>query len=284
MKCPKCGYTSFAYLESCRKCGREYAETRAPFGVYARRPTAPDLMANLSDEMDAADASLSSAIDLSQLDHLDLALANDAEDAAGSLMLDEPHTPEAPMSTPSVPAIEPISPAIPTIDLAQLGEIEFELPDDAEESGPTPLETPQPSTAPFDLSSTLGLESEEDNMLLGIEADAEPPEPTALGMPSPLIDLSQLDGIDFEAEDPSAQTDATRQETRDSREVPLDIEPNIEEIELEDTSQSLTLVPAPGSSDVEDTDAVEYVLEVEDVLEFEVDELMLDDEEDDSDR
>lgn len=284
MKCPKCGYTSFAYLENCRKCGHEYAETRGPFGVYGRRPTAPDLMANLSSEMDAADASLSPAIDLSQLGHLDLDLADEAEDAARSLLLDDSQTRGAPVGTPSTPAIEPISPTISTSDVAELGEIEFELPEDTEESGPTPLETRQPSMVPFDLSSTLGLESEDDNMLLGIEADPEPLETTALGAPSPLIDLSQLDGIDLEPQDPPAQTDARVQKTADSREEPLEIEPNIEEIELVDPGQSLTLVPAPGASDVEDSDSVEYVLEVEDVLELEVDELKLDDEEDDSDR
>ncbi len=287
MKCPKCGYTSFAYLESCRKCGHEYAKTQGPFGVYALRPTAPDLMASLGGEMDAADASLSSAIDLSQLDHLDLALAEDAEDAegaAGSLVLDDPQTQGAPVGTPSTPAIEPTSPAIPTIDVAQLGEIEFELPDDAEESGPTPLETREPSMVPFDLSSTLGLESADENMLLGIEADPEPPETASLGAPSPLIDLGQLEGIELTEIDEPAQTDASVQETPDSREVPLEIEPNLEEIVLEEPGQSLTLLPAPGASDVEDTDSVEYVLEVEDVLELEVDEFKLDEEEDDSDR
>ena len=35
MKCPKCRYTSFQYLESCRKCGHALAEQRAALGLYA---------------------------------------------------------------------------------------------------------------------------------------------------------------------------------------------------------------------------------------------------------
>lgn len=33
MKCPKCGYTSFDYLESCKKCGKDLAEFKQRFGI-----------------------------------------------------------------------------------------------------------------------------------------------------------------------------------------------------------------------------------------------------------
>jgi hypothetical protein len=45
MRCPKCGFTSFPYLESCRKCGQSLVEHRAVFGLYALRPDPPDLLA-----------------------------------------------------------------------------------------------------------------------------------------------------------------------------------------------------------------------------------------------
>ena len=44
MKCPKCRYTSFPYLENCPKCGVALAEQRAALGIYALRPDPPDLL------------------------------------------------------------------------------------------------------------------------------------------------------------------------------------------------------------------------------------------------
>lgn len=42
MKCPKCGYTSFDYLDACKKCGTDLSAVRAMLGVIA---VAPDDMA-----------------------------------------------------------------------------------------------------------------------------------------------------------------------------------------------------------------------------------------------
>jgi len=44
MKCPKCGFTSFPYLESCQKCGLALTEPQALLGLYALRPDPPDLL------------------------------------------------------------------------------------------------------------------------------------------------------------------------------------------------------------------------------------------------
>jgi hypothetical protein len=57
-------------------------------------------------------------------------------------------------------------------------------------------------------------------------------------------------------------------------------EPGIEFV-LEDESQSLSLASGAGDPEREETDAEEYVLEIEDVLELEIDELDLEDEEED---
>lgn len=42
MKCPKCGYTSFDYLDNCKKCGVDLSAVRGMLGVIA---VAPDEMA-----------------------------------------------------------------------------------------------------------------------------------------------------------------------------------------------------------------------------------------------
>lgn len=38
MKCPKCGYTNFDYLDSCKKCGNDISDVRSMLGVIAIAP------------------------------------------------------------------------------------------------------------------------------------------------------------------------------------------------------------------------------------------------------
>ncbi|TLN04212.1 hypothetical protein FDZ71_12165 [bacterium] len=38
MKCPKCGYTSFDYLNECKKCGTDISDVRAMLGIIAIAP------------------------------------------------------------------------------------------------------------------------------------------------------------------------------------------------------------------------------------------------------
>jgi len=38
MKCPKCGFTSFDYLDTCKKCGTDVSAVRSMLGVIAIAP------------------------------------------------------------------------------------------------------------------------------------------------------------------------------------------------------------------------------------------------------
>ena len=38
MKCPKCGYVSFEYLDTCRKCGRDLTQLKTDMGVTTFTP------------------------------------------------------------------------------------------------------------------------------------------------------------------------------------------------------------------------------------------------------
>ena len=207
MRCPKCGYTSFAYAERCRKCGREHRETREPLGLYGLPPTPPDLMLGTSEEIDVAEASSSPAIDLSQLAHLDLALVDDPE-ASDLDAVDARQPPKVPLQETATDASEPT------------GTVEFELPDDAGDVTPIPLEYEHRSLEPLEFLPTFELGPAEESELLIAEPDAE----------------------------------------------------------------SSPLAPGAGVPERAETDAEEYVLEIEDVLELEIDEIDLKDEEDDSGR
>lgn len=54
MKCPKCGYTSFDYLDACKKCGTDLSAVRSMLGVIA---VSPDEMAVASPKGPSAAAS-----------------------------------------------------------------------------------------------------------------------------------------------------------------------------------------------------------------------------------
>lgn len=45
MKCPKCGYTSFDYLDACKKCGGDLRETRSFLQIIAVSPDQRGAMA-----------------------------------------------------------------------------------------------------------------------------------------------------------------------------------------------------------------------------------------------
>ncbi|MDY6864141.1 MAG: hypothetical protein SV062_14280, partial [Thermodesulfobacteriota bacterium] len=45
MKCPKCGYISFDYLESCKKCNKDLVQTRELLGIIS--PVPPELTLDL---------------------------------------------------------------------------------------------------------------------------------------------------------------------------------------------------------------------------------------------
>lgn len=53
MKCPKCGYNSFDYLDSCKKCGKDLVEFKQRFGIRSVLfPGATGISAKAGDEED----------------------------------------------------------------------------------------------------------------------------------------------------------------------------------------------------------------------------------------
>jgi len=78
MKCPKCGYTSYDYLDECKKCGADISDTRAMLGVIAVSPEDRAQSAPTSSGVEAA----SGAIDFNAEDILG------SDD--GALFVDEP--------------------------------------------------------------------------------------------------------------------------------------------------------------------------------------------------
>jgi hypothetical protein len=165
MKCPKCGYTSFPYLESCRKCGHGFAEAREVLGVYALLPNPPDL--TLAYEVSQADAAGTTVadttpdVDVGPLQEIEFDLA-DATDAAPSPVreptpadpsrdivttFDLDAEPISPLSSPA-PVVEQASAQEPImLDLSDLEGLTIELREVADEEDTTASDvtsTPSP--------------------------------------------------------------------------------------------------------------------------------------------
>jgi hypothetical protein len=241
MKCPKCGYTSFPYLDNCGKCGQGLAKHRAAFGLYALRPDPPDLlMAYQAVQLDVDGTTLTPAlpsprIDLGHLDDIDLELA-DAEDTPSAAEVGQEQVEDAAALTPTIPP----DPA-PDLDLLRV---------ESDTARATPLEEVIPPA--FDLGEpadiTLALEDTGD---LGVTSLESPQIPTEAP------EVKQVYELDL----------------------------------VEEDTDGLTLGSDVDNSHADESEegTGEYILEIEDEFELEIDELTLEEgdesgEEDDDDR
>ena len=97
MKCPKCGYTSFDYLDECKKCGKDLTEHKEKFNIRslmfpasgaaaAAAASAPSASAaggeefgfDFMDDEDASGASAEPATEITEEDTFDFGEEDDS--------------------------------------------------------------------------------------------------------------------------------------------------------------------------------------------------------------
>jgi hypothetical protein len=232
MKCPKCGYTSFPYLENCAKCGHALTEQRAALGIYALRPEPPDLLlAYQAANMQIPGATLAQpqsapGIDLAQLDDIELELT-DAEQAA-------PATHEAGQQTGAVPDL------VPTLDPESIG---------GEEAPPAEPSVEQVSSQDMVMPQTLDL-SELGDITLELEraADLGGQSPESAQTPKESPEAKQVYDLDLD-EDPAdlplgssvaeSHADDDDEETAEYMlEIEEEIELEVDELEIEEDNEA----------------------------------------------
>jgi hypothetical protein len=234
MKCPACGYTSFPYLDRCRKCGQALGEARAVYGAYARTPTPLDLMlAYEVAPVDAAEAANpedlpTPTIDLSELHEIELELTESGEASSSSAQggglsgAAEDATPTFDLNLQSGSDSPPGASdgarygaeddlPVPTLDLSGLDDLALELTEVAEDAHMSPREPSMSPPVPGEVEQVFDLDLDED-------------EP-------------ELRPLDSEAE-PSRRVDDDDEEDEGSEEYVLEIEDELEleldELEFED--------------------------------------------------
>ena len=221
MKCPKCGYTSFPYLESCRKCGHGLAEQRAALGIYALRPDPPDLLlayqaASMEDTGGALTHPVSTpGIDLGPLEGIDLEVAEAEPSGVGTDQVQEP--------ADAVPDL------MPTLDREPSGEEERPLVEPS---------TERPSSQDISMPQSLDLSGLEDITLeidtaaeLGGESPESPQTPSEAAAAKQVYDLDldeDLGGLTLGSPADEAGTDEDTDEDDEATEYTLEIEEDVE--------------------------------------------------------
>ena len=236
MKCPKCGFTSFPYLESCRKCGLVLAESQAAWGLYALHPDPPDLL--LAYQTANLDVTRTRPLPSASMPSLDLGAREKIEPEVGTA---QPVTPGPDESE------EPFSPApdlLPTLDQEIM--IAAESPPlEPRAEPPGSAETVIPHT--LDLSELADMTLElDDTVNLGDKSAPRSQLPQDSPEEQPVYDLDLDDDLDelslLPLEDESSTGDADGGD--DVLEYTLEIEDNLEieidglELEQDDDTEA----------------------------------------------
>jgi hypothetical protein len=226
MKCPKCGYTSFPYLENCRKCGQGLTEQRAALGIYALRPDPPDLLlAYQAANMDVARATLPQplsvpGVDLGQRDDIELEIAEvePAEPAtrevgehAGAAAEVGPTLDLESIGEGTVPPVEPR-----TEDLSALGDIALDIEQAADLGGKSPEIAEIPSQPPpLKPVYDLDLGEDLDGVTLGLPVHESPADDDAAGTAEYTLEIEE--DLELEVEELELEEDDEAEEEDDDR-------------------------------------------------------------------
>ena len=238
MRCPKCGYISFDFLEKCKKCGKNLAKVSAVLGGAVHEAMSPpflqldeDICDEVSDERDqsiAPDIALSEEdtveIDMTELDDAEteerMSVSVPDEEDAVELVLDD-----------DVPAQEAGGPDVDADQIPETGEpLQDDMEEDSflEETGQSPDVDPRLDFSEIDISD-LKPPGEQEQGDVGIASDtvvkSEQDESIGMeGLDSALADL-ELDelGLEDRSSAVGKRTASTKKITKDGHSrSPLD--------------------------------------------------------------
>ncbi|RMF83946.1 MAG: hypothetical protein D6736_20315 [Nitrospinota bacterium] len=198
MKCPKCGYVSFEYLDTCQNCHTDLSALKESMGLFAIKPGEIDLAMVLEEEMAVESPAGEEGMEegRSVPTHT---LA--AEESLEDLSLSEKDLGSAEEEEETVPTIALDEEEDLSLDLSQLAA-------EATEEGPP---APQPAAGESDHLIGLG-----DLADLGSETSSSPADTGSTADSTPveeetehLIDLGELADLGIEEPSAASETPAT---------------------------------------------------------------------------
>ena len=191
MRCPKCGYVSFDFLNNCLKCSRDLSSSREDLNLMDFRPQVPFLLGSLVGEMEGGGGH--QVLSLTQETELELGGLGMSEPSAsqGSIDMGDLEIPSAENSSEEMSLSDIALDDLETIEASALGKAggeELQLDDLAEMS-------PKDSSVAEEDAGFLGLEFESDEESdLGdfgdeISLEAEAPAKKAPADPGASLEL-----------------------------------------------------------------------------------------------
>ena len=191
MRCPKCGYVSFDFLNNCPKCSRDLSSSREDLNLMDFRPQVPFLLGSLVGEMEGGAGQ--QALSLTQETELELGgLGMSGPSASqGSIDMGDLEIPSEENSSEEMSLSDIALDDLETIEASALGKAggeELQLDDLAEMS-------PKDSSVAEEDAGFLGLEFESDEESdLGdfgdeISLEAEAPAKSGRADPGAALEL-----------------------------------------------------------------------------------------------
>ena len=196
MRCPKCGYVSFDFLNNCPKCSRDLSSSREDLNLMDFRPQVPFLLGSLVGEMEGGGAQ--QALSLTQETELELGGLGMSEPSASQGSIDmgdlgDLEIPSVENSSEEMSLSEIALDDLETIEasaLDKVGAADLQLDDLAEIS-------PKDSGGAEEDEGFLGLEFESDEESFGdlgglgdeISLEAEAPAKKAPADPGAALEL-----------------------------------------------------------------------------------------------
>jgi hypothetical protein len=221
MKCPKCGFTSFPYLENCRKCGLGLAESSAALGLYALRPDPPDLL--LAYQAASLDVSRTLLLPPASIPTLDLVSLEeiDPEIAQGQTNASGPDESQEPVSSASDLLLTLNDEIITVTELPPL-EPRAEPPGSADTVVPYTLDLSESADIPLELDNTVNLGDKS-------AQNSQPPQHASEEQPVYDLDLDDdLNGLTLRPVVDESSAGDTDDGEEDVLEYTLEIEDNLE--------------------------------------------------------
>jgi len=180
MKCPKCGYVSFEYLDTCRKCGRDLTQLKTDMGVTTFTPGVINVLKYVEGMEEAVEEGEESAVAT--------ATAEETEEAGAAAVV------EAVAVTSEEQSAK--------VETQEKGEIEISLPEDITEPKLDVAEvSPQPMAEEKKGEIEFSLEpAEEKKEEISLTIEEEPKIEETLSV-EPEIKESPMEEITLSLED-----------------------------------------------------------------------------------
>jgi len=180
MKCPKCGYVSFEYLDTCRKCGRDLTQLKTDMGVTTFTPGVINVLKYVEGMEEAVEEGEESAVAT--------ATAEETEEAGAAAVV------EAVAVTSEEQSAK--------VETQEKGEIEISLPEDITEPKLDVVEvSPQPMAEEKKGEIEFSLEpAEEKKEEISLTIEEEPKIEETLSV-EPEIKESPVEEITLSLED-----------------------------------------------------------------------------------